>query len=1134
MLRSCTARSLRVVSRVCDILPRTKGVLVKTLHIALLIVLCSPIAFPQATSQIQGSVQDATGAAVPGAEVKATQTDTGIVRIATTSAEGAYVLANLPIGPYRLEVTKQGFAAYEQTGIVLQVNTNPTIDFRLTVGAISEKVQVEADAAQVELQTTSVGNVIENQRILELPLNGRNAAELVQLTGASIPAGVTGSGGATAGMPGGLQFSVAGGQLSGIGYYLDGTMYNNLFDGVNLPFPFPDALQEFKVETSTLTAQDGNHSAAAVNAVIRSGTNEYHGDFFEFLRNGDLNARNFFAATRDSLKRNQYGGTFGGPIIHNKLFFFAGYQGTRLRSDPVDRTAFVPTAQMLFGDFSGCPTFPATIRDPDGGTFPNKQIPVSRFSQQALNIVKFLPKSTDPCGKVTFGPITQNNAYQVLGRVDYQISERNMLFGRYMATAFYQPSSYALSKDILDTAQGGLDDLSQTAAIGDTHLFSPTTINSFRASMNRVAISRFNDNYFDACEIGVQFTCFVAHQTVVGVTGAFSIGIGTNIFASFVPSNYTLSDDVNLVRGNHQFSFGFSGFRYQHSQKANVFSSASFTFSGLPNATGLGMTDFLLGQASAVTQGSPNTTFTTKWGYGLYAQDSWKISRRLTANLGLRWEPFLPQRINNGAVYTFDWNRFSQGITSTVFTKAPAGLLYAGDPGFEGYTGVHNRYDQFGPRVGLAYDPFGDGKTSIRAAFGIGYDFPNTMIMSTPTTAPPFGNTVTLNGPVPFANPWANYPGGNPFPGNFGPNARFVNFGTYVAQQADAKATTVYSWNLSLQRQISDWLLSATYMGTQTAHLWVSEQLNPALIVPTTSPLGTCPAGQTANCDSTTNTNQRRIASQLNPAIGQFLGPVDQFQSGGTVSYNGLIMTAQKRLSHNVSASANYTLSHCIGDVGIGSLVGGAGGTYEDVNNRRRDRGNCETGTLNGTQALDRRHIVNMTIVADAPRFQNKAVNAAAGGWRLSSSYRYLSGAFLTVTTGIDYALAGGSAAIQRPNLIQPNPQVASPGSPCANVAPCVSWFNPQAFAQPAFGTFGNLGRASLPGPNWWEIDMALSRVFRVREGMTLEARGEAFNLTNSFRPLTVTTALNNTSQFGEILSAQDPRILQIAMKFAF
>jgi len=204
---------------------------VKTLHTALLIVLCSPTAFPQATSQIQGSVQDATGAAVPGAEVKATQTDTGIVRIATTGAEGAYVLANLPIGPYRLEVTKQGFAAYEQTGIVLQVNTNPTIDFRLTVGAISEKVQVEADAAQVELQTTSVGNVIENQRILELPLNGRNAAELVQLTGASIPAGVTGSGGATAGMPGGLQFSVAGGQLSGIGYYLDGTMYNNLFDG---------------------------------------------------------------------------------------------------------------------------------------------------------------------------------------------------------------------------------------------------------------------------------------------------------------------------------------------------------------------------------------------------------------------------------------------------------------------------------------------------------------------------------------------------------------------------------------------------------------------------------------------------------------------------------------------------------------------------------------------------------------------------------------------------------------------------------------------------------------------------------------------------------------------------------------
>ncbi|MBV9401587.1 MAG: TonB-dependent receptor [Bryobacterales bacterium] len=1099
----------------------------QNLRLVVALVFTAAIAYPQATSQIQGVVQDASGAAIPGAEVKATQTDTGVVRSVTTSAEGTYVLPDLPIGPYKFEVSKSGFAAYEQTGIVLQVATNPTIDVQLRVGAVSERVQVEANAAQVELQTTSIGGVIENQRIVELPLNGRNAAQLIQLAGASIPGGAN----ATAGMPGGLQIAVAGGQLSGVGYYLDGTMYNNLFDAVNLPFPFPEALQEFKVETSTLGAQDGTHSAASVSAVVKSGTNEYHGSLFEFLRNGDLNARNFFASSRDSLKRNQYGGTFGGPAIHNKLFFFVGYQGTRTRSDPSDRTAFVPSQQMLTGDFSGCSTFPATIKDPLGGVFANKQIPVNRFSPQALNIVKFLPKSTDPCGRTTFGPITQINEYQVLGRMDYQISDKQTLFGRYMATTFYQPSAYALSKNILDTAQGGLDDLAQTWAIGHTYLFSPTTINSFRASYNRVAVFRFSDDYFDACDVGVTFSCLVPHQTVVTVTGGFSIGAGTNIFASFVPTNYTVSDDVNVVRGNHQLAFGFSGFHYQHSQKANVYSSATFSFTGLPTATGLGMTDFLLGQIGSMTQGSPNTVFTTRIGYGLYGQDIWKISRRLTVNLGLRWEPFLPQRLNNGAVYTFDWNRFLQGVHSTVFKNAPAGLLYAGDPGFAGLTGVQNRYDEFAPRVGIALDPKGDGKTSIRSSFGISYDFPNIQIMSTPATAPPFGNAlVGIPGPLPLANPWSAYPGGNPFPGSFGPTAPFIQFGTFVAEQPNAKATTVYTWNFAVQRQIGDWLFSANYLGTQTAHLWVSFQLNPAQIVPSSSPLGTCPPGVTTGCNSTSNTLQRRLAYLINPSQGQYLGPLDQFESGGTVSYNGLILTMQKRLSRNVSLNANYTWSHCIGDVGIGSLVGGTGGTYEDITNRRRDRGNCETGTLNGTQALDRRHIVNVTGVLETPRFRQEALHMAASDWKLSTSYRYLSAAFLTASTGIDYALVGGGG--QRPNQILQNP-LLNAGGPCANTAPCVSWLNPAAFAQPAFGTYGNLGRANIPGPNWWEIDMAMSRVFRVRERVSLEARGEAFNLTNSFRAGNVTLGRNST-QFGQILSAQDPRIMQVAMKLTF
>ena len=1075
-------------------------------YLAVFVMILGTCLWGQSTSQIQGVVLDPAGAAIPSALIKATQTDTGLVRTATSSGDGTYVLTNLPIGPYRLEVTKQGFKAYSQTGIVLQVASNPTVNVSLQLGALSESIQVESNATLVETQTTSVGGLIENRRIVELPLNGRNAVELIQLAGAAIPGGANG----TAGFPGGLNISVAGGLLSGVGYSLDGTMYNNLFDAVNLPFPFPDALQEFKVETSTMTAESGTHAAAAVSAVVKSGTNEYHGDLFEFLRNGDMNARNFKALRRDTLKRNQYGGTLGAPIMKNKLFYFVGYQGTRTRSDPADRTGFVPTAQMLAGDFNGCTTFPATLKDPLGGTFPGKLIPVTRFSPQSLAIAKLLPTSADPCGQTTFGPIVQSNEYQVLGRVDYQISAKQQLFGRYMATTFLQPPSFDLSHNLLDSASGGLDDLAQTFAIGHTYLISPTVVNAFRASMNRVGVHRFNDDYFSGCDIGVKMTCFIPHQTVVTVTGGPGIGVGTAIQASFIPTDYTLADDVNIIRGQHQFAFGFSGYKYQHSQLANVNSAAAFGFSTI--ATGLGMSDFLLGQVGTLTQGVPNSTFTYKWGYSLYGQDTWKVSRRLTLNLGLRWEPFLPQGITNGAVYNFSWDNFNKGIKSTVFKNAPAGVIYAGDPGFQGKTGVNNRFDQFAPRIGVAFDPKGDGKMSVRASFGISYDFPNIQIMSTPTTAPPFGNFVSQAGPLNFADPWATVPGGDPFTGTFSlaPNTPFIQNGNYVAQQPDAKAPTTETWNLSVQRQFgSSWLVSISYLGTESSHIWVSRQLNPAVFGP----------GAT-----TANTNQRRLANLINPTEGKYLSFVDQFESGGTSSYNGMIATVQKRLSRGVSINANYTWSHCIGDVTIASLVGGTGGTYTDVNNRRADRGNCQTGTLAGTQALDRRHIVNFTPLLESPRFNDRILRAAASDWRLSTSYRFLSGAFQTAADGTDVALTG--AAGQRPNQVLANPLCDHPNAAC--------WINPAAFAIQPAGTLGNAGRSNIPGPGFFQIDMALSRIFKVHERMNLELRGEAFNLTNSYRAGPVTTARNNVAQFGQILTALDPRIMQVALKLAF
>src|SRR5579864_2544652 len=359
-----------------------------------LFVTFSVLCWAQATSQIQGTVQDASGAAIPGTQVKATQTETGAVRTATSGADGTYVLPNLPLGPYRLEVTKQGFSSYVQTGIVLEVVVNPTVDIVLIVGNVSESVQVDANATLVETQATGVGQVLENQRILELRLNGRNSADLVTMAGPVVLAS-TSSSRSWQGSSGGEGFAVAGGTSFGTTYKLDGAMHNNPFDNFNLPLPFPDALQEFKVETSALTAENGIHSGASVNAVTKSGTNQIHGDAFEFIRNGDLDARNFFAATRDTLKRNQFGGTVGGPIKKDKLFFFGGYQRTSQRSDPAQTTATIPTPAMVAGDFTaiagpGC-NKGRQINLPASLGFANNTIAPTFLNPVPLNIIKTLP-----------------------------------------------------------------------------------------------------------------------------------------------------------------------------------------------------------------------------------------------------------------------------------------------------------------------------------------------------------------------------------------------------------------------------------------------------------------------------------------------------------------------------------------------------------------------------------------------------------------------------------------------------------------------------------------------------------------------------------------------------------------------
>jgi hypothetical protein len=1084
---------------------------VKIYTIALVMLFPCVNAWSQSTAQISGTVTDPSGAVLPGVQITATQTDTGIVRTTISDEAGVYALPNLALGPYRLEASLPGFRTFVQTGIVLQVNTNPVINVALQVGQVAETVEVQANAALVETERTSVGAVIENQRILELPLNGRNVFDLIQLSGGAVNA-TAGSAGAS--LPGAQTISVAGGQTFGVAYRLDGAVFNNPYDATSMPFPFPDALQEFKVETSAVSAQNGEHSGATVNSVTKSGTNGFHGDAFEFVRNGIFNARNAFATSRDSLKRNQYGGTLGGPINQNKLFFFGGYQGTKLRQDPTSNVAFVPTAQMLNGDFTAF----ASANCNAGGAinlpapFSGNRIDPSVFSKATLKVISYLPTTNDPCGRVLFGGRVISNLWQMVGRIDYQMNAKNTLFGRYMATKNFQPAPVSVSTNVLASTSGGHDQLAESFTLGDTYLLDAKTVNNFHLAFNRIASHTLGGAFFSGCDVGVKMYCYVPHEATLSVSSGFSVGGPLSVNAILSPTTYQLGDDISLVRGAHQLAFGWTQYQYRSTTIGGVNSQGTFAFNG--SGTGNAMADFMLGRLGTLTQGGPNTLFTRKNFVALYAQDTWKVTRRLTANYGLRWEPFLPQTMTNGAVYNFSLDKFQQGIKSTVFANAPAGLTFPGDPGFPGKAGMYRQWHLFAPRVGLAWNPKGDGKTSIRAGYGLSYDFVNAQFFATTTLAPPFGNLTRVTGPVSFDDPWATVPGGNIFPYTLDKNAPFSSFGSFLALRPDLKTTEVHAWNLSVQRQLGGaGLVSVTYMGSEAEHVWQTFQLNPGVIVPSTSPIGTCPTGVTTGCNSTTNLNQRRVLYLQRPQDASLIGFLDQIDDGATQSYNGVIMAVQERFAKKISVNANYSWSHCMGYASIGATTGSVGSGYLKPDDRSFDRGNCST---------DIRHLFNLTSVVETPRLANNTLRTIASGWRLSGIYRKTSGPYLTVTSSTDRQLSGASG--QRLNQINPDPYCAVRTISC--------WLNAGAFATPAFGTLGNMGKANIVGPGTFQFDGAISREFRVREGHTIEIRAEAFNVTNSFRPGGVTTVQGAT--FGRILSAQDPRIMQFATKYVF
>ncbi len=1095
---------------------------------ALLMVLFASVnAWAQAgaTAQISGTVRDSSGGVLPGVDVTATQTDTGLKRNATTDVDGSYTIVNLPPGPYRLEATLQGFRTFEQTGLTLQVGASPVINVTMSIGQVAETITVQANASLVETKNLGVGQVMDNKRILDLPLNGRNPADLLAYLPAAVPQPQNNATSRSmGGSNGGISYSLAGGVSYGISYVLDGSTHNNPYDNLNLPLPFPDALGEFKAETSALTAQNGMHAGGAVNLITKSGSNAFRGDVFEFLRHHAMNATDPFAAKDasgnrkdDGLKRNQYGGTLGGPLMRDKLFFFAGYQGTNTRVNPTDNRAFVPTQAMLAGDFTAftSPACNAGRQINLGAPFVNNRISPALFSPAALRISAKLPATTDPCGLVQYGLPSSTDEWQEVTKIDYQLNQKHRIFGRYIGTSQFTPPPYSLAdaqQNLLVTRIGGRDNFATAAMVGEDYVISPATLNSVRAAFNRTNISRTSTDFFSAPEVGINIYSYMPHYMLLTVANGFQLGGGTESLSTFVTNEFQVNDDLTIVRGAHQLAFGGSLAHWKSLSQANVRSPGQLTIDG--TQTGLGLADFLTGRmgVNALVQAAPNTLDMAQTYLGLYGQDTWRVSSKVTINAGVRWEPFFPQQLLNGAVYQFDMTRFTQNVHSTVFPNGPAGLYFPGDPGFPTKAGMPTQWGNLGPRVGLAYDPAGDGKTSVRASYGRSYEFVNAQFHLNTSVAPPWGSEVRINSPSGgLDNPFINSSGQtNIFPVTFDQNAPFSLNGPFLSLSNDMKSTHVDQWNVTVERQITSlWFASAGYLGNRTANIWESTPLNNAVF----QNVGAAPP-------STANINARRPFTLQDPVNGKYYGPVDMYVTDGVQNYNGLLLSV-RRLGTHVSLTANYTFSKCYGSPdGNGGSTTNVSVGYNIPSNPGYDDGYC---------ASDRTHNFVVTASLESPRFENRTWNAVASGWRLAPTFRAYSGSWLTVLSGFDRML-NGQAGTQRVNQLSTDFYADQSINP-ANGG--IRFLNPAAFAQPALGTFGNMARTVVKGPGYRNIDAALSRVFNLGGSKSVEVRAEAFNALNWFEWGNPTTVFSAPT-FGQITSALSPRVMQLAAKFNF
>ncbi len=1059
-------------------------------------LLMQPALAQTPTGTILGSVKDAQGALIPGATVTATNLGTTYSREVTTDAAGEYALRLLPIGSYKVVVTIAGFKSFTQTGIALEVGRNARVDATMELGAVEESLTVVADSPLVETTSASLSRTVGQQDVMNLPLVNRDLYSLLSLTG-----GITSNENSNS-LGGPEQLTTINGsgraQMGTVNFQLDGGNNTAGLRGTGNPAPNPEAVQEFRVLTNGYSAEYGRYSAGVVDVVTKSGTNDLHGAAFEFFRNQKLNSPRWAPpgtpATNDPLDRNQFGGAAGGPIKKGKTFFFASYSGLRQEETYYRNTAVVPTALERLGDFSQSarkPTDPLT-----GQPFPGGIIPASRFDMAAKTIQdKYVPPANLP-----------NSFYEVRAPDPVRTNEGTVKLDHQFSTAQSLAVSYFHLTGVdtqpltgVGTTSGGnipwvdRDFNWDQDNVNATHTWTlrPTMINQVRGTYVRQFGARVNRPTTSLGDLNSKFT-IQGDPTLprLTVTGFFTGQ--TSIAGPDAGSNYVgVKDALTITRGQHAFKLG-GDFSYEKIIHDTLLDNYGvFTFNG--SKTGNAYADFLLGLPATMTQDAPVRKTDNGAYISAFAQDDFRIHPRVTLNLGVRYDLQFP--------FTDPDNRklaFVPGQQSTINPTAPVGLLFPGDPGVSRGI-VKTDVNNIAPRLGIAWDPAGDGRTAVRAAFGLFYGSITGNEWNTTADNQPF--TVRQSFPTVYtlSDPYRNLPGGvGPFPFIYVPGSpRFTYPAQVFGPSLDFVWPVTYQTNVTIEKEIGrSFSVSASYVGSFARHLAAAVDDNYPVLTSTAT---------------TANVNARR------PYLPGTIGAANVLSSIFGSDYDGLQLSAERR-GARLAGKAYYSFGRGYEDVDF------QGGGLPGVQNATR------LAAERARNSNDRRHNFVLSGVwrVDYLKDSTSVLGWLGRDWTVSAILTLQSGTPLTIGAGQDRNLDG--LTNDRADLIG-DPEL-DPGRPRDQLIE--AWFNQAAFANPALGTDGSSGRSILDGPGYRNVDLGVFRDVPLKGRSTFQFRIEATNVFNMVNLQNPGTNLAAPATFGKIRGAKNMRQIQLGGRFSF